>query len=596
MPTLHWVGKDKVVNHHHDVPFRLLDKQYTFTANADNPANSTSNRIIHGDNLEALKSLLPEFEGRVKCIYIDPPYNTGNEGWVYNDAVNDPKIKKWLGQVVGKEGDDLSRHDKWLCMMYPRLKLLHRLLGDEGVIFISINDIEESSLKLICDEIFGSQNFLTKFIWNSEGNTDNQLEIKVNHEYILCYLKKINNKFKAIGKTIDPNTRLDSNLWQGVVDNNINKNNPSNPPSELLLPIGFPCIENDISYKAKKLDLVFFEVTQLEGYVSDDIKKKYGIEPLSGMPVKLDDMVIKNGKLAAPCRIYGGFANANKLISFIKNDLKPVLDDDGSMMEFYLNKNFAVRYTKENKNPSNILSVLRGFGTTEKTRTTLKNMGIKFDYPKPVELIQYLLGFGAEHQDSIILDSFAGSGTTAEAVFNLNENDGGNRSFICIEMMDYAEKITAKRAELIANGYVSKKLGKIKKGTGGGFDFYTVGETLFNEDNNINENIGSDPIRQYVAYTESIPASLQCGSANLVSRYALGVSDAVLWLFYYERDRVTTLNLEFLASLNIKALIENGGKRPEQFVIYADKCALDKDFLYKHSITFKRIPRDITRF
>ena len=137
MPTLHWVGKDKVVNHHHDVPFRVLNKVSTFAAPAGAPPNSTDNRIIHGDNLEALKSLLPEFEGQVKCIYIDPPYNTGNEGWVYNDAVNDPKMKRWLGQVVGKEGEDLSRHDKWLCMMYPRLNLLHRLLANDGIIFIS---------------------------------------------------------------------------------------------------------------------------------------------------------------------------------------------------------------------------------------------------------------------------------------------------------------------------------------------------------------------------------------------------------------------------------------------------------------------------
>ena len=137
MPTLHWVGKDKVVNHHHEVPFRVLNKVSTFAAPAGLPTNSTDNRIIHGDNLEALKSLLPEFEGQVKCIYIDPPYNTGNEGWVYNDAVNDPKMKRWLGQVVGKEGEDLSRHDKWLCMMYPRLNLLHRLLANDGIIFIS---------------------------------------------------------------------------------------------------------------------------------------------------------------------------------------------------------------------------------------------------------------------------------------------------------------------------------------------------------------------------------------------------------------------------------------------------------------------------
>ena len=144
MPTLQWVGKDKVVNHHLDVPFRVLNKVSSFRAPEGAPTNSTDNRIIHGDNLEALKSLLPEFEGKVKCIYIDPPYNTGNEGWVYNDAVNDPKMKRWLGQVVGKEGEDLSRHDKWLCMMYPRLKLLHRLLAADGAIFVSIDDIEHA--------------------------------------------------------------------------------------------------------------------------------------------------------------------------------------------------------------------------------------------------------------------------------------------------------------------------------------------------------------------------------------------------------------------------------------------------------------------
>ena len=120
MPTLHWVGKDKVVRHHHDVPFKVLRQEYRFES-SNSSANTTGNKIIHGDNLEALKALLPEYEGRIKCIYIDPPYNTGNEGWVYNDNVNDPRLLKWLHKVVGKEGEDLSRHDKWLCMMYPHL-------------------------------------------------------------------------------------------------------------------------------------------------------------------------------------------------------------------------------------------------------------------------------------------------------------------------------------------------------------------------------------------------------------------------------------------------------------------------------------------
>lgn len=199
MPTLNWIGKEKVINHHRDVPFKILEHKYGFIG-ADGeikePVNS-GNKIIHGDNLEALKSLLPEYEGKIKCIYIDPPYNTGNENWVYNDNVNHPKIKKWLEATLkakesGKEAaigiDDLARHDKWLCMMYPRLKLLQKLLAADGVIFISIDDNEQANLKLICDEIFGPQNFVTQLIWRG-GKRNAAKHISVSHEYILFYVK-----------------------------------------------------------------------------------------------------------------------------------------------------------------------------------------------------------------------------------------------------------------------------------------------------------------------------------------------------------------------------------------------------------------------
>ena len=182
MPTLEWIGKDKVINHHQQVPYRVLEEKYTYNAEKSN------NMIIRGDNLEALKALLPKYEGKVKCIYIDPPYNTGNEGWVYNDNVNDPKIKKWLGEVVGKEGEDLSRHDKWLCMMYPRLKLLQKLLSEDGVILISIDDTEYANLRLICDEIFGSNCFVSNISWQRTYSTRNDSKGIVNEvEHVLLY-------------------------------------------------------------------------------------------------------------------------------------------------------------------------------------------------------------------------------------------------------------------------------------------------------------------------------------------------------------------------------------------------------------------------
>src|SRR5438132_8279404 len=184
MPTLNWIGKEAVIDHHRRVPTRLLecDRELSF---GDPEAE---NLLVEGDNLEALKALLPRYRGQVKCIYIDPPYNTGNEGWVYNDNVNDPRIKKWLGDVVGKEAEDLCRHDKWLCMMYPRLALLREFLSRDGAIFISIDDNEIPALRLIMDEIFGPRNFIANVIWQKmDGPKNTARHLSEDHDYILIY-------------------------------------------------------------------------------------------------------------------------------------------------------------------------------------------------------------------------------------------------------------------------------------------------------------------------------------------------------------------------------------------------------------------------
>src|SRR3989344_2058256 len=185
MPSLNWIGKEAVVNHDKEVPFKLLRK-----VKSSSVGENSQNLIVHGDNLEALKSLMPFYHGKINCIYIDPPYNTGNENWVYNDKVNSPKIKKWLGNVVGGESEDLCRHDKWLCMMYPRLKLLRELLSDDGVIFISIDDNEQSNLNLLVNELFGEQNFIAQLIWKKKSGGGNAARFFADdHEYILCYSK-----------------------------------------------------------------------------------------------------------------------------------------------------------------------------------------------------------------------------------------------------------------------------------------------------------------------------------------------------------------------------------------------------------------------
>jgi len=198
MPTLNWIGKEAVVNHHHQVPFRLLKDVPELGCGEP----GAGNLIVEGDNLEALKALLPYYAGQVKCIYIDPPYNTGNEGWVYNDNVRSPIIEEWLGKTVGKEGETLDRHDRWLCMMYPRLALLREFLREDGVILISLDGVEIAVLCLVMDEIFGKQNALGTIVWNTR-NTDNRIKthLSPDHEYIVVYGKS--EQARIEGRIID---------------------------------------------------------------------------------------------------------------------------------------------------------------------------------------------------------------------------------------------------------------------------------------------------------------------------------------------------------------------------------------------------------
>jgi adenine-specific DNA-methyltransferase len=551
MPTLHWVGKDKVVNHHHDVPFRLLDKKYSFAATSAASKNSSDNRIIHGDNLESLKSLLPEFEGKIDCIYIDPPYNTGNEGWIYNDAVNDPKIKKWLGQVVGKEGEDLSRHDKWLCMMYPRLKLLHRLLSYEGSIWVSLDDNESHYFKCMCDEIFGRDNFVMDFIWRKRDGAPNDRKVGSVHEHVFVWAKgRRSGSSQTVAEekfNLMPRTEKADAQYKVFAE-------PDGPDERGA----FRKIDTTANGKGGRyVDSLYFPVRN--PYTQQDVYPRAG----TCWRHNREEME----RLQREGRLYWG----------VKGTATTPM-----------RKLFA----KEAKQGMTTPSIWDDAGLNQHASGELEQLFGKkahFDTPKPTSLIERIVQI-ATSKDSIVLDSFGGSGTTAHAVLKLNAQDGGNRRFILCEMLDYVETITAERVRRVMDGYGEGP--KAVAGTGGAFDFYGVGPTLFREDKNLNEEVGVDTIRDYVAYTESIPTEKRLGKDNPINPYALGVTDTVLSVFYYEQDRVTTLDLDFLSTLNIKNL----SSRPEHFVIYADKCALDKDFLYKHSITFKRIPRDIARF
>lgn len=600
MPMLKWAGKDKVVNHHNEVPFRVLERKWEYgkCCQCANVASTNSNSqlgngnigigntstmetfdnmIIHGDNLAALKSLLPRYEGRVKCIYIDPPYNTGNEGWVYNDNVNDPQIKKWLGEVVGKEGEDFSRHDKWLCMMYPRLRLLQKLLSSDGAIFISIDDNELFTLKFICDEIFGSRNFVSNFIWYNTGHTDKQEDITNVHEYILCYAK--NKPYLQMNNVVDPATATDSKIRNSFAENSITKNGFKNPPSEILLPKGFPCeCESLEKPRHEKVDELIAAAKE-NRFITREMTKKFEIS----YPARIDDMVVSSYQLSKPCRVFSGWMNNGKLKQFIDNGFKPLIEEDGAQLRFYLSKNGVIYYRKDGRKNHYVQTVLQNQDTTEKNKYMLESMGIQFDYPKPTGLIEYLLSFYCT-PNAIVLDSFAGSGTTAHAVLNMNKEDGGNRRFILVEMMDYAETVTAERVKRVISGYGQGD--KAVAGTGGGFGYYELGEPLMNGDV-LNENLPLEKIREYVWHTETRGTGNVQQVADVGSDlYLLGVVDETAYYFCYEKAKKVTLNRALLRRLKTKA---------ERYVIYADICLIEAAELKKMNIVFKKIPRDITR-
>lgn len=567
MPELTWVGKNKVITHHLDVPFRSLDCVYTFTPDGETSSGeAASNMVIHGDNLEALKALLPRYEGRVDCIYIDPPYNTGNEKWVYNDAVNDPRMKRWIGEVVGKEGDDLSRHDKWLCMMYPRLRLLHRLLSPSGVIFLSIDDNEQANLKAVCDEIFGSRNHMATFVWESSGNTDNQAEVIKTHEYIHAYYK--NKNLAKINPVVDPNVGEDSKVRRDFAENSVIKNGAKNPPSVVTLPVGFPCEVDSLDLPAHSFANDFIEEAKVKGYLTRQMKKDYAVE----YPIRLDDLTVRDGRLVAPCRVFSGWSSARKLRAFLSAGCVSLREKDADLF-YYLTKNGVIYYRREGRQSHYVQSVLRNMGTTEKSRYYLEQIGINFEYPKPVELVAYLISLYAP-KDGLVLDSFAGTGTTAHAVIDLNGRDEGTRRFILVELGDYADSVTARRV----------KNAIVQSSSECSFSFYELGESIFVE-GGVNPRIPIDEVREYIWFSET-GENYDSRNKELHPDF-LGKTEAGVAYFYAVDGGVgSVLDKRYLSS--VPAACEAAA-----YVFYAGTCLLSDKELSDLSITFKKIPRDI---
>ncbi|WP_353566316.1 site-specific DNA-methyltransferase [Haloferula sargassicola] len=450
------------------MPFRLLEPD----PERSHGDPDEGNLIVQGDNLHALKALLPKYAGRVKCIYIDPPYNTGKEGWIYNDNVNAPEILKWLGQTVGKEAEDLSRHDKWLCMMYPRLVLLKQFLSEDGAIFVSIDDNEVSALRMLMDEIFRVKNHLATFTWRTDGNFDNQAKIKVSHEYIVAYARDADAFVHPA--VVDPSIQDHSKLFRPEIRNTIVKNGPKNPVSAIDLPSGFPCAVE-------------------EGAIE---------EASNDWPKFSNAVTIRDFKTINPVSVSSGWSSKRQIEEFIARGMVAVPDSKGQMTTFEMTKTGAIESVKKRETPSHVISTLSGFSSTQNMARRLEAMGFKFDYPKPVELVAYLISLVSE--GGIILDSFAGSGTTGHAVLKQNAEDGGTRKFILVEMEpNIAEDITAERVKRVSQGYTDAK-GNQVEGLGGGFQFCRLSdEPLFNEFGDIRDDVTFAQLADFLWFSEA---------------------------------------------------------------------------------------------
>lgn len=537
------------MNHHLDVPYKTLERQYSFDKGGEHKEdNGSGNMIIHVDNLEALKSLLPQYEGRIKCIYIDPPYNTGNENWVYNDNVNDPKIKKWLGKVVGQEGEDLSRHDKWLCMMYPRLKLLHKLMSKDGVIFISIDDNELYNLKMICDEIFGANCFVSNISWQRTYSMRNDAKgIPAEVEHILVYSKKAEWQPQKLART----ESMDSKY-----------KNPDNDPKGAWRNI-VASAPNAITHQG----MVYA--------IQNPITGEYTYPPQGRCWSLGQDQMLKAmcqwcdyhlvdlkdyDERAKVCNVSSDEVCKDVLAISINEDLETAkkkandIIKNGVLPEFFFSRNGTGALSRKayldsmGGRPVTNLWSFEETGHTDEASRLLKNMfggTAIFDTPKPPRLIERVLHIIGD-KNTVVLDSFAGCGTTAHAVLNMNKQDGGNRKFILIEMMDYAESITAERVRRVINGYGEGK--KAVEGTDGDFSYYELGEPIFNGDM-LNEEIGEDEIRKYVYFTET-KQTLAPHKAD--EPYYLGTYIDNAYYFYYEKEQITTLNNEFLNTIKTK--------------------------------------------
>jgi len=539
--------------------------------------SNNDNLIIHGDNLHALKALLPLYAGKIKCIYIDPPYNTGNENWIYNDNVNSPLMQTWLQKNSPIDVEDLERHDKWMCMMWPRLHILRELLSEDGAIFVSIDDNEVHRLRVIMDEVFNTKgifpdgNFVGQFVW-AAGRKNNSKLFSNSHAYILCYLKN-HEYLKQLGTS-----------WrvrkQGLDD--IYKKHAA-----LVRKHGedFLRIEKDLAAWFRELPEAD-PAKRHNDYRYVDCRGLYSSSNTSAPGGNGDRYTLTHPLKNRPCAVPAGGWR------YTKQEMDELIADN--RIRFGIDETVVPRrklYLKETEYevPYSVF-YKDGQGTTKRLRRFL---GKSFPFPKDEEVLSYLFE-AATGPDDIILDSFAGSGTTAHAVLALNKEDGGNRKFILVECEDYADTITAERVRRVSNGVPNAKDKTLQQGLGGSFTYCTLGEPIDEEGMLTGENLPSyEALAHYIAYTATGTAF---DTITMQQDYCFGETHNACFYLIYEPS------LEFLESkqsaLDVKRaeqIAKTCKKTGKSAYVYAPQKFISQKELTGMGITFCQLPHNIHR-
>ena len=532
MTSLHFKGRVFVENLHLGVPYHELTP--VRGKGLSKPVSLHDNLIVHGDNLAGLKALLPTYHGKVKCIYIDPPYNTGNEGWAYNDRVNSPMMKDWFGKVVDR--DDLTRHDKWCCMMLPRLKLLRELLRDDGAIFVSIDDNEVHRLRSLMDEVFGEENFLTTVIWQKVFSPKNTARhFSEDHDFVLVYAR-------------------DAEQWQpNLMERRAEATDRYRNPDEDQRGVWS---SSDLTAR-NHYSQGTYEVTSPSG-------RKF--KPSVGRYFQVSASSFKT--LDEDGRIWWGqrgnaMPRLKRFLSEVRSGVVPQT----------LWRHADVGHTQAAKRE--LVSILN-FERSEDVFNTVK----------PTTLIDRVLRIATD-KDSIVLDSFAGSGTTGHAVLALNNKDGGDRRFILVECEDYADTVTAERVRRVVKGVPSAKDESLREGLGGTFSYFKLGKPMRKESMLERGKLPSyERLAAYIFFTatgEEFDAAKMRPERHFIGR-SRNYDVFLIYTDDFEQLKDMALTMDVARKLS-------RAKRPK--LVFAPTKYLDREFLHQYGITFQQLPFEI---